>query len=265
MLVEIICTILCLVTFFYLFVCVDETKPGILATMKIFLWFTLPDFFKSIAQKTCGTCAVRIIEGINRKMCSERNLIVPTLYVICAGGGFVLYVLYGFTRIPCERLGEHHIYIGWTQMMICYATYFLAYCTDAGYLTEKTDKKVVERAVSRYAYDGHLFEKDSICRTCKIVKPARSKHCVACNKCVERFDHHCIWINQCVGLRNYKWFLAFLYIHAWQCTYGVWLGYHIIMDYLENENQFWNAGVIRYQGQFVEIGAWWTVRLLLSF
>jgi palmitoyltransferase len=49
-----------------------------------------------------------------------------------------------------------------------------------------------------------------------------------CDMCVERFDHHCIWINQCVGLRNYKYFLAFLFLHAWLCTYGLFVGIAIL-------------------------------------
>jgi palmitoyltransferase ZDHHC4 len=69
-----------------------------------------------------------------------------------------------------------------------------------------------------------MFMPKTECTTCKFVKPARSKHCNMCGCCVERFDHHCIWINQCVGLNNYKYFLSFLVLHAWLCTYGVYAG-----------------------------------------
>jgi hypothetical protein len=33
---------LAIISFVYLFVCVDEQKPGILATTKKFLWYGLP-------------------------------------------------------------------------------------------------------------------------------------------------------------------------------------------------------------------------------
>lgn len=36
------------------------------------------------------------------------------------------------------------------------------------------------------------------------------KHCKACNKCVEGFDHHCPFLNQCIGTNNYFWFMAIL-------------------------------------------------------
>ena len=55
-----------------------------------------------------------------------------------------------------------------------------------------------------------LIDPVQICPDCMIVRTPRSRHCGACNHCVERFDHHCPWINNCVGTRNHWAFLIFL-------------------------------------------------------
>ena len=48
-------------------------------------------------------------------------------------------------------------------------------------------------------------------------------------------DHHCVWINQCVGLYNYRFFLSFIYLHAVLCTYGVYVGYQILMGIVDRD------------------------------
>lgn len=54
---------------------------------------------------------------------------------------------------------------------------------------------------------AHVIE-EGLCHLCKVlVSGPRTKHCSACNKCVDRFDHHCKWLNHCVGSRNYAPFL----------------------------------------------------------
>eukprot|EP01112_Ceratiomyxa_fruticulosa_P022021 TRINITY_DN7953_c0_g1_i1.p1 TRINITY_DN7953_c0_g1~~TRINITY_DN7953_c0_g1_i1.p1 ORF type:complete len:602 (-),score=83.07 TRINITY_DN7953_c0_g1_i1:56-1861(-) len=50
----------------------------------------------------------------------------------------------------------------------------------------------------------------SICPSCLIVRPIRSKHCSACNHCVVLFDHHCTWLDGCVGGGNIREFALFV-------------------------------------------------------
>jgi len=53
--------------------------------------------------------------------------------------------------------------------------------------------------------------KQKFCRTCKIFRPPRSKHCSFCDNCVLRFDHHCTWLGNCIGLYNYRFFVTLIY------------------------------------------------------
>jgi palmitoyltransferase len=54
-----------------------------------------------------------------------------------------------------------------------------------------------------------LFDPNSLCPECEVIRVPRSRHCNICNRCVSRYDHHCPWINNCVGSRNHGWFFAY--------------------------------------------------------
>lgn len=91
----------------------------------------------------------------------------------------------------------------------------------------------------RWGHDNIIFF-DADCSTCRIVKPARSKHCKYCGGCVLLYDHHCVWLNNCVGLGNFVWFYSFLVMNCVVLTWGsllmlplAWKNYNVGADITE--------------------------------
>ncbi|XP_053367769.1 palmitoyltransferase ZDHHC4 isoform X1 [Clarias gariepinus] len=84
--------------------------------------------------------------------------------------------------------------------------FYLCCSKDPGTLTK--ENHAVQLKV--YQYDEKLYQKGINCQTCQFLKPARSKHCSVCDRCVQRFDHHCIWVNNCIGAQNTRFFMLYL-------------------------------------------------------
>lgn len=55
--------------------------------------------------------------------------------------------------------------------------------------------------------------------TCHFYQPPRAHHCSVNDNCVEKFDHHCPWVGTTIGLRNYRWFLMFIFTASTLCIY----------------------------------------------
>lgn len=75
-------------------------------------------------------------------------------------------------------------------------------------------------SLSQYKFDKIIYYPDVNCRTCKVPKPARSKHCNICRQCTLVADHHCLWANNCIGKGNYQYFYSFLSLNSLLLTYG---------------------------------------------
>lgn len=114
-----------------------------------------------------------------------------------------------------------------TIAIICpYLFLYLSCTVDPGYITRENHTF----QMAQYPFDFAMFHPGAHCRTCQLLKPARSKHCSVCKHCVAKADHHCIFINSCVGAGNLHWFILLLFSTAMLTAYGSWMGLHLVSD-----------------------------------
>ncbi len=163
--------------------------------------------------------------------------------------------------MPNSYVAGYHRYLSVPFMAACYWSYYMASASDPGRLNKNSSDAIKERALKRYGFDNILFSDKNWCKTCEIVKPARSKHCSLCNVCCEKMDHHCVWINNCVGLHNYKYFILFLYLHTGICIYGVSIGL-LTAQHLIDEQDLWNKTFYTRNGQHFKADIWIVMQYL---
>jgi hypothetical protein len=166
------------------------------------------------------------------------NPIVQTAYVIIIVGAYGLFALHGFPLLPNPYFGEVNKPVSFLVFLVCLLSFAMASFSDPGVISAAggpgagSASSAQARYLRLFEYDGLLFRQGQTCRTCKVPKVARSKHCVTCDRCVSKFDHHCIWLNTCVGERNYRWFLLFLVSNTVIMLYGIWASSSIILHEL---------------------------------
>eukprot|EP00441_Pelagodinium_beii_P033160 CAMPEP_0197641026 /NCGR_PEP_ID=MMETSP1338-20131121/15108_1 /TAXON_ID=43686 ORGANISM="Pelagodinium beii, Strain RCC1491" /NCGR_SAMPLE_ID=MMETSP1338 /ASSEMBLY_ACC=CAM_ASM_000754 /LENGTH=375 /DNA_ID=CAMNT_0043213925 /DNA_START=70 /DNA_END=1194 /DNA_ORIENTATION=+ len=185
-----------------------------------------PQLLKKALEKCCGKRAPAVLDAIWTYVCYTSNPLVQIFYLLVVVGGYATFVAYGYPHLTDNKLLSNvHKYAGFLIFTICLWVWWKACSTDPGTVTPAN----VEDLCEIFEWDDQIFSK-TYCSTCDLVKPARSKHCSLCKRCIVRFDHHCIWINNCVGLGNHKYFLGFLFMHLVICFYGFGLGSTILYN-----------------------------------
>jgi palmitoyltransferase len=124
------------------------------------------------------------------------------------------------------QLSLFHKITGSISIALPYVFLYLAATSDPGVVTPSNHA----RQMSLYPYDFMLFHPGIECRTCRLLKPARSKHCSVCKRCIARSDHHCIFINNCVGAGNQHWFILLLLSTGILTVYGWALGINLMTN-----------------------------------
>lgn len=167
---------------------------------------------------TLFNCAVKVLAPITPKwlqrlshwvlhtLFHQRSNMFIYLHILLEGAVYAefSYEVFGFCRemdTTLTSLSVPYILLAAKSLL-----FYLCIKRDPGTVT----KKNIAGQLHIYPYDRRLFQPGLSCPTCQLLKPARSKHCRVCNRCVLRFDHHCVWVNNCIGAQNTRYFLLYL-------------------------------------------------------
>ncbi|CEP02761.1 unnamed protein product (mitochondrion) [Plasmodiophora brassicae] len=165
---------------------------------------------RALSRRMLGKRRFDALARVLHYWAHERNPLMPSLYLSMSVTVIGIFVVSCWRyATPLRRLAFLALYSA------CMATFVRACRSRPAVITASNHKRLMRR----YPFDGLMFRPGVVCRTCRFVKIARSKHCSRCNACVERFDHHCIWLNTCIGAGNVAPFLAFLVVHSVSLLY----------------------------------------------
>lgn len=118
----------------------------------------------------------------------QRNPIMQVVYVSLINGAYLVWLVYGYGLLPTYLATSTHHFLATLLLLIAQVSYYLACTVRPGSISGSNMS-----CFDHQPYDGLLYVRGTTCRSCRVVKPARSKHCSLCGVCVPMFDHHCIW------------------------------------------------------------------------
>ncbi|XP_012587212.1 PREDICTED: probable palmitoyltransferase ZDHHC4 isoform X2 [Condylura cristata] len=151
-------------------------------------------------------CVQRAILELLHYLFHTRNRIFIFLHLILQGMIYTEYTweIFGY----CQELefSLNYLILPYMLLVVNLAFFTLTCVSNPGTITKANELLFLQV----YAFDEVMFPVNRSCPTCELRKPARSKHCSVCDRCVHRFDHHCIWVNNCIGAWNARYFLIYL-------------------------------------------------------
>lgn len=161
-------------------------RNGAIGRLHLFLTMSLPGLVRRAAVSIFGRRLVNWAAGRIHHLLFERHPLMQIFYLFLFFGGLYCFVRDGWPYLYSARYTSPvHIVTSWISIVITIYMFTMACVTDPGYISKKNVKELCKQR----KFDGVIFKSDVMCRTCGIEKPARSKHCSLCGRCVDRHDH----------------------------------------------------------------------------
>ncbi|TWU73025.1 palmitoyltransferase swf1 [Metarhizium rileyi] len=177
----------------------------------------------------------------------DRHPAIVIFFLALMIGGECLYL-----PSVWHRLASFTKFTVVVAVLLPYFFLYLSCTADPGYITRENHAYYM----SLYPFDHALFHPGAQCKTCKFLKPPRSKHCSVCKRCIAKADHHCIFINSCVGYGNQHWFILLLVSTAILCTYGGLLGASLLSSSIKQHFVDWSPWSPRKHGWGIYVVIW---------
>ncbi|PHH75206.1 hypothetical protein CDD80_2536 [Ophiocordyceps camponoti-rufipedis] len=216
------------VTFFGRLPALRRTPVGGLHRL---LWIHVPAALCALDDRLTSGRLTRWLLSFGSFMLHDRH---PTIVI------FFLAILIGSQYM---FLVEAWSLMNWAVSLLAIVVGFMPYlflylscASDPGYITPDNHAYYM----SLYPYDYALFHPGNECRTCGLLKPARSKHCSICKRCIARADHHCVFINSCVGYGNHHWFVLLLVSTLCLDLYGAVVGISLLNRLIKHRHANWS-------------------------
>ena len=194
------------------------------------IWVYLPNGVLALDQILTSGRATSSCARFGRFIANDRHPTILIFFFLLLTVGEYLYLPTAWPRLtPVQKV------TGAIAIILPYLFLYLAAFSDPGFITAANHA----REMARYPFDHSLFHPGAACRTCRLPKPPRSKHCSVCKRCVSRLDHHCVFINNCVGAANQHYFLLLLITTGVLTLYGACLGVHLMATAMRARFPVW--------------------------